>query len=783
QEIGRSARGHDKTVARLAAGRLSDLRERRERSVERERLLDELSRLVDTDELDADVLQRTCARWKRLEEDADTTQRQRYAGLEPRLDARLAALRRAQQEDLSNRLEREKLLEQLRRLGKDLHGADPNEARAALRILSASWGQATPLQDRWTGRRLQEDWQELSVQIEAALREREKFVSREKAIATATEEFESALERGGLKGGQVEAARQRYAELAGSLGDEPVHEKSLERLRGLMDRLAAELAREQQALKARRQKLRDVVQKLEKALEQKQLEPAAAAHKTATKLLAQEGAPGDLEALQRRLTLCEPRLRELQSWRNWSSDKAREELVEEARRLVEADVPVEERAQTLNQLRARWKALGAGGPRTRPLWESFDAACTAAYQPVKQDRKQQAQRREQNLKVREEICSSLERLAADTDWFAPDWRAVSRALTEAKRRWRDTGGVPHKKWTAVKERFGKAVEGIEQHLAKERRHNFLQRQALAKQARELADSAELDTRQAVAEARRLREAWQVTAHSSRKDEQALWKAFNGALDEVFNRDRTARNEFRAGLEEQRRQAEALCAELEELSRIEGAEAPAMRAELARLTTAFGQLGALPKQARQGLETRFRQAREKLQRRIVDINSANARQALADYQILNGICERIEALAQNPGGDSVSSESLRAQWQAASKPATHKELLAALERRFAQAMETIEGTGQAPDAQMLSRNAARRSEICLDLEILRKRESPPDFRNERMQRQVALLEAAMKGTAEPEESRVRRLQLDYLRLGPVPDDQRQALSERFSRLLM
>jgi hypothetical protein len=99
------------------------------------------------------------------------------------------------------------------------------------------------------------------------------------------------------------------------------------------------------------------------------------------------------------------------------------------------------------------------------------------------------------------------------------------------------------------------------------------------------------------------------------------------------------------------------------------------------------------------------------------------------------------------------------------------------------METIEGSGQAPDAQMLCRNAARRSEICLDLEILRKQESPPDFRNERMQRQVALLEAAMKGTAEPEESRVRRLQLDYLSLGPVPDDQRQALSARFSRLML
>ena len=472
-------------------------------------------------------------------------------------------------------------------------------------------------------------------------------------------------------------------------------------------------------------------------------------------------------------------MRELQSWRNWGSDKAREELVDEARQLVDADIGVEERAQRLKSLRARWKALGSGGPKARRLWDIFDAACTAAHEPIKQDRKDQAQQREQNLAVRTEICTKLEGLAANTDWSAPDWRAVDRELSQAKRQWRAAGAVPHKTWEAIRERFDRAIDGVEQHLSKERRHNFLQRQALAREAQALAEQTDL--RQAIAEARRLREAWQVTAPSPRKDEQALWKEFNAALDDIFNRDRAERDQFNAGLEEQRQQAEALCIELEGLIRAEDLELRTLRAELLRLSTTFGQLGSLPRNARQGLEKRFRQASHKLQERITAAEFADAQQALSSYQLLHTICEQAEALAQDALPDTGSAATLDAAWQASAKPRNHKNLLDALEQRFAQAMATLAGQTAAPDPQTLASNAAMRNKICLDLEILRKQDSPRDCQTERLQRQVSLLEAAMKGADEPQDRKVRDLQIDYLRQGPVPGDQQQALAARFERL--
>lgn len=779
QKIGRAAKSHDKTVARIAVQRLSFLRTRRKRIAELTQLLDELHCLVDASELDADVLHNARRRWNRLEGEAEPAQLERFAAMAPRLDARLAALQKARKEDLSHKVERERLIAQLRQLAVKLPSADPQEARATLTDLCADWEQAIPLQDRWTGRRLLEEWQEAAKQLESDLREREKVAYHEQTIAAAISEIEGTLEHGALHARQIETARQRCSELSRKHADNPAFEKSLQRLHNLVDRMARKLAQEQNDLKTVQHKLKHAIEALETALAQKQLDQAMKAHKTVSSLLTKGVDCPEFKPIRRRLAKCEPLLRELQSWRNWSSDHAREELVDEARQLVDAKIDIDERVRVLKNLRARWKALGGGGPKTRRLWETFDAACSAAHEPVKQDRKDQALQREQHLEVRSGLCADLERLASDTDWSAPNWRAVDRGLSEAKRQWRTAGAIPRNKWNALRERFDRAVAGVEQHLSKERRHNFLQRQALVKEAQALANHE--DIRQAVAEARRLREGWQVTAHSARKDEQALWKTFNAALDDVFNRDRAARNEFKAGLKEQRQQAETLCAELEGLTRAAELDIHAMRAELSRLSAAFGQLGALPREARRDLENRFRKAGDKLQERIAVAELAHAQQALLDYQSLHDICEQAEAMVQNTLPDKETTAMLEATWQARPKPRAHKDLMEALERRFANAIATMAGSEPAPDKQTLDRNAAVRSEICLDLEILRKQESPPDCHHERMQRQVALLEEAMKGADEPQERHMRRLQIDYLRQGPVAGNMQQVFAERFGRL--
>ncbi|MDJ0740573.1 MAG: hypothetical protein QNJ91_12705, partial [Gammaproteobacteria bacterium] len=134
-EIARAAKGNDKTVARLAATRLADLRTRRERSAERDALLDRLAALAAADELDVDALQRLRAQWQPLADDASTAQRARHADLEPRLDARLATWRAAEQADRAQRAEREQLLARLRTLAAGLGDSAADATRAAFGAL------------------------------------------------------------------------------------------------------------------------------------------------------------------------------------------------------------------------------------------------------------------------------------------------------------------------------------------------------------------------------------------------------------------------------------------------------------------------------------------------------------------------------------------------------------------------------------------------------------------------------------------------------------------------
>jgi hypothetical protein len=780
-EIERGARGRDKTVARLAAGRLADIRTGRARTAECEQLLAQLASLAESPELDAEALHRVRARWSELQAHSDARQRARHAELTPGLDARLRALQQAQREDRAKREAREGMLAELQRLESELTSSAPDATRAALNRVRSAWERAPELQDRWTARRLQEEWLERLQRLESRLRQRESSAVQEQLIGAAVAEYETAIEQGAVDAGQLDSARRRLADLSHHNADNPELDRPLQQLRGLVERMSATLTREQDELRTLRGDLKQAIEALETAVRQKRLEPATTAHQKATRLLAEAKGKAEFNPLQRRLAQCEPQLRELRSWRDWGGDKAREELVDEARRLVDAAIGIEQRAQALKKLRARWKALDGGGAKAHRLWVAFDAACTAAHEPIREQRKEQARQRKQNLETRATICAELESLAADTDWSAPDWRALDRRLTETKRRWRDAGGVPHKAWDAIRKRFERALAAVEQHMAKERRHNFLQRQALVEEAQALADSRDL--RHATSEARRLRGAWHVTAPSKRREEQALWHAFDCALEAVFDRERAARDEFKAGLEEQRQRAEAICTELQALGKAADRTVADLRHASNRLAGDFARLGPLPRHTRADLENRFHRASTDLQQRIANAEIADARQALLDLHALHEICEQAESLADEPAAAGASAEQLAARWQAATKPGADKGVLAALEQRFADAIAVLDGSTPPADAQTLTRNAALRGEICLDLEILRKLESPADAQAERMQRQVALLEAAMKGGGadQPPETKARRLQLAYLRQGPVPAEERLRLAERFARL--
>jgi hypothetical protein len=185
----------------------------------------------------------------------------------------------------------------------------------------------------------------------------------------------------------------------------------------------------------------------------------------------------------------------------------------------------------------------------RAQWKAFDTTVSAAYEPVKQHRSEQAQQREVSLAERAEICAQLEALDTETDWENVDWRAQQVLVNQCRKQWKEAGTVTHKDWDAINPRFNAAMDAVEVHFKAERERNWQARTELAAHAAALLENP--DTEAAIEQAKELQTYWDVTLASRSADEQRLWKQFRDPIDALFARAKEERNqqrnEHKAGL--------------------------------------------------------------------------------------------------------------------------------------------------------------------------------------------------------------------------------------------
>ena len=116
------------------------------------------------------------------------------------------------------------------------------------------------------------------------------------------------------------------------------------------------------------------------------------------------------------------------------------------------------------------------------------------------------------------------------------------------------------------------------------------------------------------------------------------------------------------------------------------------------------------------------------------------------------------------------------------PTKQKAALHSLEQRYQTALAVINGDKMRDALGDLTANAERKRTLCTDLEILLHHESPEEERTQRMQRQVELMENAMKGFNQDSPERIRDLRLSYLSTGPAEPELESMLEARFSKLL-
>ncbi|HEY7241355.1 MAG TPA: DUF349 domain-containing protein [Burkholderiales bacterium] len=434
-------------------------------------------------------------------------------------------------------------------------------------------------------------------------------------------------------------------------------------------------------------------------------------------------------ALARRIDALRQEQQRLRDWQRWSGGQRREQLVAEAQVLAAMaaeKLALKEHAEAIGKLRERWKELDKlGGATNKALWQAFDGALKAAYVPVAAHLEKLKSARNDNLAARNGIIEGLAEAKSKFDPAAPDWRALTRTIEDAKVAWRKLGPVEHtvpreaqKGEKAVDARFAVAIRTLEEPLVQAFKNAAQERERLIAAAKELTASNTL-ARDSIDKVRALQAQWQAHAKSlplPRREESALWTAFKSATDAVF----TARDAARAAREaEANAPLKAREAIIDALSALPAdASATDVKRAIATADTAWRASPRIhgPQAAR--LEGRFRDARDSVNKRLRAIAE---RAAQARYDALLAamrICDEREASSDTPD--------LQARWSAlADLPAAWK---TAMEARF-------NGTGAGKPQALL--------EMLLNLEAALSLDSPPEFEAARRQLKMNALKFAME----------------------------------------
>ncbi len=515
---------------------------------------------------------------------------------------------------------------------------------------------------------------------------------------------------------------------------------------------------------------------LETALEAGELAHAEHAHARLAALRAEAGGAGRFE---RRLHAAGARLQTLRGWRRWGGSQAREHLCDDAERLAasaDAEAP-DEIAHRVRTLREAWKRLDRQGvPAPQALWERFDRALETAYAPCREHFAARAEARAQALAARTALCQALERLEADTDWHAPDWRTVERHLREAVHTWREAGPVDRTEHRALERRFSGARAAIERRLDAERSRERARREALIARLAEIAAGADL--RAAIAAAKEAQAEWPPTVQLARAEEQALWLRLRAVCDEVFARREAERHAHDTERETSLAEREALCDELEALATLEPLEALlARRAEIDALEARWDALGPAPRAMAARIERRHAHAWEALLARLAQAERVRARRAVREIAEKAALCARVEALALT--AQREDSVRLRAEWDelAPLAPATEKRLTA----RLAQALAALDD----PDARarlraQLAAGAEARARLCLRLEVLAGLEPPSELARDYLELQVSRLSASLNGAVESPDEAASAVIADWYCTAAPADP---ALDTRFAMALV
>ena len=783
--VARNARNKDKQISRIARERLDAFHKARSEQDTAEQLcqsLEHLAAAAATVATRADF-NRLTLQWQKLDCALPASVLERFEAARQRVAAAIERFEALVSQRRALCAELEALLASVR----DSDGQDPALTQAqsgGLQDLRRRWAALTP--DTGRNDALDDQFADLVKQVEREAQRLARDAARAAQLRELIETAKTALDDAAeLDERRVKDFKRRWSEL--ELPDSEGLAASLQQqFDGVLHALRERLNRQIQQRKKALEEAGQFVVELEQTMQKGELEHALSLRdRIRHRLKTAKGIDEPKRAtLQRRLHAMQPQLDTLRDWRHWGSGQSRERLCSEMEALADAAFDAAEIAARVRNAREAWKHIDrAEGPAAEPLWQRFDAACSRAYAPFQEQRREQRAQLEAHQEDKQALCAELEALARDTDWKTVDWSEADRRVRSLRQRWRRIGPVPRKAAKLTEQRYQTALDSLETHLGRERERELRRRRALIARVEALADGA--DPRAASDEVKQAQKHWKPSVQADRRTEQALWQQFRAACDAVFNRISAERDATVRELQSNLRRKEALCDELDTLLSDADTDFSALTRRFAEVGEAWLEAGAVPRKAEQAIAARYKSMQKRFAQRRQQAARAAAQRQLEGIGERARLCERLESGllgggVGEPGVQALLQETAQA-WQALAPLDGACE--ATLRERFELAGHALAGDAQARQAieAGLEKNLGQRLELCLQMEIEAGIESPAEFADARMQLQVSRLEDALKHRQEDAAGeRLRALQMAWYQAGPVPQAEKSGLEARFAR---
>jgi len=480
---------------------------------------------------------------------------------------------------------------------------------------------------------------------------------------------------------------------------------------------------------------------------------------------------------QRALTNCYHKIRVLKDWRHWGTGLVRQDLIDELIKLQDYKGSPTQLASQLKQIRQRWNNWNRTGdfPKKK-LRNKFEKAYETAFAPCRTYFQEQKTLRKQNKKIRKKICLELEERFHAINWNNPDWKEISDLIRESRQQWKKAIPLNKKDWNSTNSQFDEVISLYKPHLEIERQRGVRFRLDLIEKVKQ-QDSQSVHV--AIKNVIGYQKDWKKAAIRDKKStEKQLWEQFKTACDEQFERRKQENRKRQIPIDAKKK----LLAQIKQVNETSDGNFEELAIRVNQITREWKDSSAGGRRGHESLDRNFSSEVEKFQR---NKQNAKKRQFRSQLQALinkAGVCDGIEALAGTKQYKTKLASCNR-KWSSIKEDCGQFD--ADIQHRYELACSQLAGDDDNPaDHETVHlENLNTKQEICLELEILFEIESPPQYAQARLQRNVERLNEAFRKSVDSDvEKDIHDLLAKYCLTGPVSQSERTELADRFENIL-